>query len=53
MICAYTMTPILHQKNLAIIDFEIMNEEDDNLLVLTGEPSYRLQLLAMPGKQIN
>ncbi|XP_065204006.1 kinetochore-associated protein 1 [Planococcus citri] len=50
IICAETFQPILHQQNLSISDFEIVNEEDDSLLVLRND-SHLLQLLSMPGFQ--
>lgn len=49
IICAETFQPILHQKNLNILDFEVVSEEENSLLVLKNEP-HLLQLLSMPGQ---
>lgn len=49
VICSYTFTPILHLDDLDIVDFEILSEEEESLLVLTKKPSQQLQLLSIPG----
>lgn len=50
IICPYTLTPIHHHTKILIEDFEILNDEEDNLLVLTNEnDTTQLQLISMPG----